>query len=114
MTPESPIRVAIVDRFELDGIAISLGLRFGPDDTRIMRIREDGTTMMEPLDPPGAIQNPTIRLQHEFARALLDALLRYYQGASDTHTIRADYLHERERVDGLISTISQIAGRVGL
>ena len=51
----------------------------------------------------------TIALDDDEARALLDALLRHYQGASDMHTVRSDLLHERARVDKLTEAIIRIA-----
>ena len=44
---------------------------------------------------------------------LLDALLRHYQGASDMHTVRADLLHERGRVDKLTDAMIKIAAKEG-
>jgi len=92
----------------VDGINVRMALRFGQDDIRIMKISEHGHATWHSVEPavdPGV----TFQVSHDFGRALLDALLRYYQGASDMHTARADLLHERKRVDGLISTLSYIA-----
>lgn len=52
---------------------------------------------------------PTIRLPESAARALLDQLLQYYQGATDLHTVRGDLLHEREQRDKLTAAITRIA-----
>lgn len=48
-------------------------------------------------------------LTDEDARALLTALLHYYDGGEDTRTLRKDYDAERARVDRLIDTITRIA-----
>ena len=37
------------------------------------------------------------------------ALLRYYEGASDMHTVRSDLLHERGRVDKLTDALIRLA-----
>jgi hypothetical protein len=57
----------------------------------------------------GVVSEPTLRLDDDAARALLDGLTRHYQGAEDTRALRRDYDAERKRVDGLTATISQVA-----
>lgn len=52
---------------------------------------------------------PTIELPGEAARALLESLVRFYQGAEDTRALRRDYDAERKRVDELAKTIADIA-----
>jgi hypothetical protein len=73
---------------------------------------EGGWIRWEPFDPQNMLAGTdtglTFRLQDEAARALLDALLRHYQGASDMHTVRSDLLHERGRVDNLIKFVQDI------
>lgn len=54
---------------------------------------------------------PTMLLTNDLARALLDALMRHYQGASDMHTVRADLLHERGRVDKLVTAVIDLADK---
>jgi hypothetical protein len=39
-------------------------------------------------------------------------LLRYYNGSEDARTTRADLLHERERVDKLISMYGLLATNI--
>lgn len=108
--PESPIRIQISDQMMVDGIAVRIALRYGHDDVRIMKFNEEGYSTIEPVDPL-AIGGATFQLPHEFGRALLDALIRYYQGSGDCHTLRSDFLHERGRVDKMIDTISTLAAR---
>ncbi len=107
---QSPIRAQISDSFILDGIAVRISLHTSWGDVKILKFREDGSVIFETYEV-GTLADPgvTFALQNEYARALLDALLRYYQGASDMHTIRADLLHERGRVDNLIRVVSEIA-----
>lgn len=52
---------------------------------------------------------PTLTLEDDAARALLDALTRHYQGAEDTRSLRADYDHERKRVDKLSDAVATLA-----
>ncbi len=105
---QSPVRVFVTDSFEIDGVAITMGLRYSQEEVRVMRLREGGWAEYETVEP--AVQtNPTLRLNNDFARALLEALLRYYNGSEDARTTRADLLHERERVDKLINMYGMLA-----
>jgi len=73
-----------------------------------MRLHEGGWAEFVTVEP--AVQSsPTLRLNNDFARALLEALLRYYNGSEDARTTRADLLHERERVDKLINMYGMLA-----
>jgi hypothetical protein len=109
---QSPIRVQISDQMMSDGIAIRMMLRYGPESLKIMRVTEGGWNRFEDVEG-GIISGATIQLPHDFGRALLDALLRFYQGASDMHTVRSDLLHERSRVDKMIATMTKIMERIG-
>jgi hypothetical protein len=59
------------------------------------------------------LPTPSISLSNDAGRAVLDALMRHYQGASDMHTVRADLLHERGRVDRLIEVLIGNSRRLG-
>jgi hypothetical protein len=110
-TPQEPgtkIRVRVTSEFQLDGIKVYMGIRWDADSFSMLHFQEHGHQIMERIDPR-VESAPSMAMSDEFGRALLDALLRYYQGASDMHTLRADYLHERGRVDKLIATLSDIA-----
>jgi hypothetical protein len=109
--PQSPIRVGISDSFDVDGIAVIIGLRLDQQTTRLGRVSEFGSIQWEEVDPLTSISTPTIRLSHDIARGLLDALLRYYGGAPDSHTVRADLMHERGRVDKMLETLLSLASR---
>ncbi len=56
-----------------------------------------------------ALDRPTFRLDHEQARAVLDALTVHFQGAEDTRALRRDYDAERGRVDKLTGALSSLA-----
>ena len=90
-----------------DGIAVWIT----NDDPRLILRINGNLTTFEPLPDQPVQADPTIRLNHNEGRALLDALLRYYQGASDMHTARADLLHERGRVDQLLGVMTELATR---
>jgi hypothetical protein len=104
----STIDVRVADDFMIDGLAIYISIKDGPASRRLLRLHDDDAQEWEEVDP-ATMTKPTLTLQGEFARALLDALTRHYQGSEDTRTIRADLLHERGRVDQLIGTVSAIA-----
>jgi hypothetical protein len=63
----------------------------------------------EEIDQYGAVGDPTLRLGHEEARALLDALAARFQGAEDTRALRRDYDQERGRSDRLIGHLADVA-----
>lgn len=85
--PDRPVRPYIVD-----GNTIRLGPEL--DTSRL---------------PDG--QEPTLRIDEDAARALLDALLDYFRGGSDTRNLRKDFEREQSRVDDLLKTVSDIARR---
>lgn len=108
MTPESPIRVTVTDHLNIDGVSIAIGLKLDHDNIRVMHFGGNGLPVWEDQQIFVDVE-PTMRLSHDFARALLDALLRYYQGSGDYHTLRADYIHERDRVDKMIDALIGIS-----
>jgi hypothetical protein len=108
----SELRVLVSDSFAFasDQVAIAIVLRHNHEERSIMQITTDGYTVWETVEP-AATTKPTIVLANDAARALLDALLRHYQGASDMHTVRADLLHERGRVDKLVNAVIDLADK---
>lgn len=103
------IEARISDQMLMDGIAVQIVMR---SEGRVVRVlRPDGDFMTWEEVPAGPLMEsrPTFTLENECARALLDALLRHYQGASDMHTVRSDLLHERQRVDKLTDALINIA-----
>lgn len=107
---ESRIRVHVTDNFHMDGVSVYMGIRLSEHEMNAVHFNEHGHQIIQYLDQP-VVSDPTFVLSNDFGRALLDALLRYYQGASDMHTLRSDYLHERGRVDKFIEAILNQSGR---
>ena len=109
LNPSSPIRAHIMDSFEPDGIGVILSLRYSEsvDDIRVIHFDKLGIMSVDKYDPGTAV-TPSFRVSNDFARALLDALLRHYQGASDLHQLRQDYMDERRRVDKLIDHMTKV------
>ena len=90
--------------------------RFG-DGIRVYIVHEvaDGKFISRPGCSPSlekitddVIDEPSIMLGGEEARAFLDALTRYYHGAEDTRALRRDYDAERARVDSQSHLIADI------
>jgi hypothetical protein len=102
--------VYVNDDYMMDGIGIWITTRF-EDRTgqasgfrQILHLGDSGSRTWSDIEPLTQVE-PTLKLEGEAARALLDALLRHYQGSEDLHTTRADLLHERGRVDKFISAL---------
>lgn len=103
------IEVRVSDDFMIDGLAIYISQKVAGMGRQILRLHDNGTQGWELVEQPATITDPTLKLDGDSARALLDALLRHYQGASDMHTVRSDLLHERGRVDKLTDAVIAIA-----
>jgi hypothetical protein len=82
----------------------------------IWRKRGDGTVdWMLPVDPvltnirpeeTVAEQGPSLQLDDDLARALLDALAAYFGGTSDVRRLHQDLQVERQRVDRFIAFLT--------
>lgn len=107
-------------------IEVRLREQYVSDFLEVFVIRQDGgqrfilhqgdsmTTTWDELPAPGAaiadpMIEPTFRLPFDSGRALLEALVRHYNGAEDTRALRRDYDAERKRVDEQNKTIGDIA-----
>lgn len=84
----------------IGGLDIAIVLEGDGQARRILHLDGDHPTWADL--PEAANTEPTLRLDDQMARALLDALTRHYQGAEDTRALRRDYDAERARVDKLI------------
>lgn len=101
------IEARIGSNFPADGIDIWIGLK-AEGARMILQPGPDGIGSWEILEPGVNPARPTMVLQDEAGRALLDALLRHYEGASDMRTVRSDLLHERGRVDKLTDALIRL------
>lgn len=99
--------------FASDRIAVAIILQHNQDERSILHFTEEGFDRWDPISGLLTSENggPTLSLTNDVARALLDALMRHYQGASDMHTVRGDLLHERGRVDRMITAVVDLANR---
>jgi hypothetical protein len=102
------IEVRTSDYMMMDSLAIWVIQKWEGQNKRVLHIHGTSAREWEEVDPL-AQPEPTIVLDNDAGHALLDALLRHYQGASDMHTVRSDLLHERKRVDKLTDALIGIA-----
>ncbi len=109
------IRAIIHPAWDSFGVAVSIVQQWTEDASpvSILRLRplDDGKTARYAEweeHQPGAMVEPTMVLDDETARPLLDALTRHYCGAEDTRALRRDYEAERKRVDGLIGDLAAV------
>lgn len=112
----SELKVLVNDNFAFasDHVAIAIVLQHNQDERSVMHFSEEGYARWDPVEPfhlGGQGTTPTFTIPNGTARALLDALMRHYQGASDMHTVRSDLLHERGRVDRLITAVVDLSDK---
>jgi hypothetical protein len=67
----------------------------------------------EPVTDPAVQVAPSLLIDDEIGRVLLDALAAHYGGTGEVQTMRADLLHERKRVDKLIDNLLADVERMG-
>jgi hypothetical protein len=119
------IRAYIHDNYFGPSIAVSIVRDYGNEDDRglrppahILRFESCGEgedlglieTWRE-LDPQSASSEPTLRLGHQEAIALMTGLARHFQGVDDQRMLRQDYQAERKRVDELVGILGDVARR---
>lgn len=90
-------RVRITPDAMVDGIAIQMADRVEGGFVQVPVFRREDTTR-----GPGSEQPvPSLTLPDDLGRALLDALAEHYGSTSGGRQQRADFEHERRRVDKL-------------
>lgn len=108
------IRVYIGESFFRDNLSVFIIRQFDDGGPRqILRMR-DGQRLWEEIPPVDSAvsaqqEEPSFELPFDIGHAVLDALVRHYQGAEDTRALRRDYDAERKRVDEHARTIADIA-----
>lgn len=93
----------------LDGIRVFLGYRGHKVRNYVTGIYAHGVETAS-VDP-GIADVPTLTLPTEVAHVLLDALAEHFGGTSTQQAARADFVHERGRVDKLLDAVTRIATR---
>lgn len=104
---DSKIQVGIVQDMLGDGISLTVRIKEDSTFARYMRVSIDGYPEWEGKETDSThVLHPTMRLNDDIARAMLQALMHHYQGAEDLRTVRGDLLHERKRVDRLVEVLA--------
>lgn len=112
------IRAYVYDSYPMGGFSVGISLVMLPPEgspdvrPRVLRLGASGnasTSAWDEVPPDLLLGDPTMTLDGEAARALLDGLTRHFQGAEDTRALRRDYDAERKRVDDLTGHLAAIA-----
>jgi hypothetical protein len=97
---------------DLLGMAVRISIVQQPDGgnaASILRAHDDPARFRwEPIEDSSVEVQPTLTLQRDEARAMLDSLTRLFQGAEDTRALRKDYDAERARVDVLARALVDV------
>lgn len=96
-------RIGITPEAICDGIAVQIARRY-PDAgmVEVVTFERRSEIVDANVHPHGV---PSLRLDDDLGRALLDALAEHYGNTSGGRQQRADYEHERKRVDRLIGAL---------
>jgi hypothetical protein len=110
------IHVHVTDNHFAQGVRVFVINDLG-DEKRILRNPgQIGFDSWETFQPNTEVE-PTFALRDEESRALLEALVRHYQGAEDTRALRKDYdaaLKRADAKDALVADVLRtLAGKVG-
>lgn len=98
-------RVRIEQDGRVDGIALQIFERFGEGLT-LRQVRYTAA-VYEPVAPEASMPSPSLTLPDDLGRALLDALAAHYGGTTGGLQQRADFEHERRRVDQFIAYLTR-------
>jgi hypothetical protein len=101
-------RAHVEHAFAFGGVAIYLGRKVGDDIHVIEPVNL--VVSVTGVGETQTVNEPTMRLDEDLARALLDALSAHFGGSSDVQTLRKDYLAERARVDKMIAHLTSGRG----
>jgi hypothetical protein len=103
-------RIRIQPDAAMDGIAIQVARRVG-DSGHIEQVRwSRDSQVISGGEALAVMPAPSIIFDDDLGRALLDALSSYYGGTTGGLQQRADFEHERARVDRLIAHLTREGG----
>ena len=97
-------RIAITPDAIIDGISIQIARRLnGPGSHAELLTFAQSAEIVEPgtMNP-----RPSLAISDDLGRALLDALAAHFGGTTGGQQQRADFEHERARVDRLIGHLT--------
>lgn len=98
-----PWRIVIEPSALVDGIAVQIARRVGD---HVERLTFTANHEVLPYAEGAVLMpSPSLTVDDRLGRALLDALAGYYGGTTGGLQQRADFEHERSRVDRLIGAL---------
>lgn len=105
---EDVIKVLIREQLVSDTLDVFL-VRQDEGARYLLHMENSSVFRWDEVPSGGAVSDvilePTFVLPFDSGRALLDSLVRHYQGAEDTRQLRKDYENERRRVDLMIDAL---------
>lgn len=96
--------VVVTPDAAFDGVAIQIGRRLADGTLQGLTFAQDVTTR----EPGTSWPAPSMQFTDDLARALLDALADHFGNTSGGRQQRADFEHERGRVDRLIGVMEGV------
>ncbi len=112
------IRAIARPDYKTFGVEITLVKQYTEDSSPVevlhLEAGSDGTVTDGKWEKhhPGAEVTPTLILDDDLARPLLDALNQHYHGVDDARALRRDLDGERQRTDTLIGLLGAVAGKL--
>lgn len=110
------IHVHVIDNYIAGGVRVYVVNDLGGEKQILRNPGRLGFDNWEPIEPNVDVE-PTFALRDDESRALLEALVRHYQGAEDTRALRKDYDAALKRADAkdqvLADVLRTLAGKVG-
>lgn len=97
-------RVRIEPNAMVDGISIQMAEQLGGGFVQVPVFRREDQTREAGVSLPA----PSLTLPDDLGRALLDALADHYGNTSGGRQQRADFEHERHRVDKLVDHLMRL------
>lgn len=103
-------RVRIDQDVRVDGVAIQLARGVG-DGGHVELLRFTSVSeVVGRSEASASMPAPSLVIDDDLGRALLDALAAHYGGTSAGQQMRADYEHERRRVDQMLDHLMREGG----
>lgn len=101
------VRARIEPDLAYDGVALHIVRRFNRDQVEqaTLGVGPEGGWLEWAAHDRLAMTTPVLRLDEETARVLCDALVRHFHGTLAEQQLRADYEHERGRVDRMLGAL---------
>jgi hypothetical protein len=101
---------AYVQDMPFAGLGVSVAIVRHPAEgetdprVRVLHLHDNEAVSWDEHEP-ATVVTPTLQLDDDAARALLDALAAHFHGTEDTRALRKDYDAERARCDTLMGAL---------